>query len=57
MESISEEGLNNLDEESVAVWLGKKITVTGAEGSEIMRQLRWWSQIVWKSARVNSIGN
>ncbi|EWZ78938.1 hypothetical protein FOWG_16879 [Fusarium oxysporum f. sp. lycopersici MN25] len=53
MESMSEEGLDDLDEESVAVWLGKKITVTSVEASEIMRQLRWWSQMVWKSARVN----
>ncbi|EMT67894.1 hypothetical protein FOC4_g10000150 [Fusarium odoratissimum] len=57
MESMSEEGLNDLDEESVAVWLGKKITVTGVEASEIMRQLRWWSQMVWKRTRVNSAGN
>ncbi|KAI3572849.1 hypothetical protein IWW34DRAFT_824118 [Fusarium oxysporum f. sp. albedinis] len=31
MESMSEEGLNDLDEESVAEWLGKKIVVMGVE--------------------------
>ncbi|RBA11787.1 hypothetical protein FPRO05_14224 [Fusarium proliferatum] len=46
MESMSEEDLDDLDEESVAVWLGKKITVTSVEASEIMKQLRWWSQMV-----------
>jgi hypothetical protein len=54
-ESMSEEGLNDLDEESVAEWLGKKIVVMGVEASEIIRQLRWWSQIVWKNAGGKSI--
>ncbi|KAH7248230.1 hypothetical protein B0J15DRAFT_562411 [Fusarium solani] len=47
MESMADAGLENFDEEEVASWLGRKIIVAGIESSEIMRQLRWWSGILW----------
>ncbi|KAM6506734.1 hypothetical protein FALCPG4_018851 [Fusarium falciforme] len=47
IESMADAGLENFDEEEVASWLGRKITVAGIESSEIMRQLRWWSGILW----------
>jgi hypothetical protein len=51
MESMANEGLNDFDGEGVAVWLGEKIMVSGMEASEIMRQLRWWSRLVWDDIR------
>ncbi|KAM0348439.1 hypothetical protein ACHAP4_010954 [Fusarium culmorum] len=45
MEIMSDEGSEYDDEESVAVWLGEKITVTGIEACQMIRQLRAWSQI------------
>lgn len=51
MESMADEGLNDFDGEGVAVWLGEKIIVGGMEASEIMRQLRWWSRMVWDDMR------
>lgn len=32
-----DKGLNDINEEGVAVWLGEKITVAGMEASKIMR--------------------
>ncbi|KAI8660040.1 Doublecortin domain-containing protein [Fusarium sp. Ph1] len=51
IESMADAGLENFDEEEVASWLGRKITVAGIESSEIMRQLRWWSGILWDKMR------
>ncbi|KAH7231075.1 hypothetical protein BKA59DRAFT_461376 [Fusarium tricinctum] len=51
IESMADEGLNEFDGEEVAVWLGKKIEVMGIETSEIMRQLMWWSNILWRSIK------
>lgn len=46
MESMADAGLNNFDGEEVAIWLGKKISVVGVETSEIMRQLRVWTNML-----------
>ncbi|KAH7169570.1 hypothetical protein DER46DRAFT_554056 [Fusarium sp. MPI-SDFR-AT-0072] len=51
VESMADEGLNEFDGEEVAMWLGKKIEVIGIESSEIMRQLRWWSNMLWESIK------
>nr|CEG03348.1 unnamed protein product [Fusarium acuminatum CS5907] len=48
MENMADEGFDDHDEESVALWLGEKITVAGVEACEMMRQLRGWSQMVWE---------
>ncbi|RKK62815.1 hypothetical protein BFJ69_g16984 [Fusarium oxysporum] len=51
MESMAAAGLNEFDGEEVAIWLGKKITVAGVESSEIMRQLRCWSKMLWETMK------
>jgi hypothetical protein len=56
-ENMSEEGSEHDDEEQVAIWLGKKITVTGIEACQMTRQLRVWSRMVWESAGIRRMGN
>ncbi|KAJ0126150.1 hypothetical protein HZ326_30745 [Fusarium oxysporum f. sp. albedinis] len=51
VETMADEGLNGFEGEGVAVWLGEKIIAGDMEASEIMRQLRWWSRMVWDNVR------
>jgi hypothetical protein len=48
---MADKGLNEFDGEEVAMWLGKKIEVIGIESSEIIRQLRGWSNMLWESIK------
>lgn len=47
--TIEEEGqpeYSDMDDEAVTRWLCKKLRVAGVEGSEMMRQLWVWTQMV-----------
>lgn len=49
IESMMDEGIEGLDDEGVAAWLGTAISIEGTEGSEILRQLKAWTDMVRES--------
>ncbi|OAQ58466.1 telomere-associated RecQ helicase [Purpureocillium lilacinum] len=49
IESMMDDGIEDLDDEGVAAWLGTAVTVEDIEGSEILRQLKAWTDMVQES--------